>query len=102
MPRAGDSVLDRIMASRRGGWMAGPRPGGRSRLAALIWLAFIVFPLVNAITNQGSRWTRSSPITAAALFVGIYVWMVLTAFGSRPPVGGADPVRGPDRRSPWP
>jgi len=82
-PRAGDSVLDRMMAGRRGGWMAGPRPGRRSTLAALIWLAFIVFPLVNAVTNKGSALDKILTITAATLFVASYVWMVLTAFGSR-------------------
>ena len=76
-------MLERITASRRGGWMAGPRPGGSSRLAALVWLAFIVFPLVNAITNRGSTLDKVLTITAAMLFVGSYVWMVLTAFGSR-------------------
>ncbi len=81
-PRHGASVLDRMMASRRGGWMAGPRPGRRSTLAALIWLAFIVFPLVNAVTNQGSTLDKVLTITAATLFVASYVWMVLTAFGS--------------------
>jgi two-component system sensor histidine kinase DesK len=83
VPRAGDSVMDRIMASRRGGWMAGRRAGGRGRLAALIWLAFIIFPLVSAVTNKGSVLDKVLTITAAALFVGSYVWMVLTAFGSR-------------------
>ncbi len=82
-PCPDDSVLQRIMASRRGGWMAGPSAGGRSRLAALIWLAFIVFPLINAVTNRGSELDHVLTITAAALFVASYVWMVLTAFGSR-------------------
>ncbi len=81
-PRSGDSVLDRMMASQRGGWMAGPRAGGRSLLAALVWLAFIVFPLVNAVTNKGSVLDKVLTITAATLFVASYVWMVLTAFGS--------------------
>jgi len=49
-----------MMAGRRGGWMAGPRPGRRSTLAALIWLAFIVFPLVNAVTNKGSALDKIS------------------------------------------
>ncbi|MDQ6729218.1 MAG: hypothetical protein M3022_02635 [Actinomycetota bacterium] len=31
-----------------------PAPWRRSTLAALIWLAFIGFPLVNAVINTGS------------------------------------------------
>ena len=52
---------------------------GASGLAALIWLAFIVFPLVRrgrptrARAGQGP----SLIIGGAALFVAVYVWLVV-------------------------
>lgn len=59
-------------------WMSG-RPRGRSRaLPALIWLAFVVFPLVNAIESEGSTLGHVLTTAAAAAFVVAYVWLVLT------------------------
>jgi two-component system, NarL family, sensor histidine kinase DesK len=45
---------------------------------ALVWLAFIVFPLVNAIGKHGSALQQGLIIAGAALFVACYVTMVLT------------------------
>jgi two-component system sensor histidine kinase DesK len=64
-------------------WHQG-RPQGRFGLpAALIWLAFIVFPLIDAITNKGPAIGHVLAIGGAALFVAAYVWLVLHAFGTR-------------------
>lgn len=65
------------------GWVQG-RPRGRFGLpAALIWLAFIVFPLIDAVTNKGPVVGHVLAIVGAALFVAAYVWLVLHAFGAR-------------------
>jgi hypothetical protein len=51
------------------GWVQG-RPRGRFGLpAALIWLAFIVFPLIDAVTNEGPVVGHVLAIVGAALFV---------------------------------
>jgi two-component system sensor histidine kinase DesK len=64
-------------------WLQG-RPRGRFGLpAALIWLAFIVFPLIDAVTNPGPVVGHVLAIAGAALFVAAYVWLVLHAFGAR-------------------
>ena len=44
--------------------------------AALIWLAFIAFPLVDAITSSGSALGHALAIVGAAVFVGVYVCLV--------------------------
>jgi two-component system sensor histidine kinase DesK len=70
-------------AGRPIAWGQG-RPRGRFGLpAALIWLAFIVFPLIAAITNKGPVVGHVLAIAGAALFVAGYVWLVLHAFGSK-------------------
>ncbi|HTX12550.1 MAG TPA: histidine kinase [Solirubrobacteraceae bacterium] len=53
-------------------------PSGVRNTSALIWLAFIVFPLVNAIGKHGSLLQRGLIIAGAALFIAAYVTMVLT------------------------
>ncbi|MGI8506933.1 MAG: sensor histidine kinase [Solirubrobacteraceae bacterium] len=59
-------------------WISG-RPHGRSRaLPALIWLAFILFPLFDAIESEGPTVGHVLTIAAAAAFVVAYVWLVLT------------------------
>jgi two-component system sensor histidine kinase DesK len=64
-------------------WIQG-RPRGRFGLpAALIWLAFIVFPLIDAVTNRGPVVGHVLAIVGAAVFVAAYVWLVLHAFGAR-------------------
>ena len=52
-------------------------PGGTRILAACIWLAFIVFPLLNAIGKHGPPLEHGLVIGGAALFVGGYVMLVL-------------------------
>ncbi|MGB8878659.1 MAG: sensor histidine kinase, partial [Solirubrobacteraceae bacterium] len=44
--------------------------------AALIWLAFIAFPLVDAITSSGSALGHALAIAGAAVFVAVYVCLV--------------------------
>jgi two-component system sensor histidine kinase DesK len=71
-------------AGRPIAWGQG-RPRGRfGRPAALIWLAFIVFPLIDAVTNKGPVVGHVLAIAGAALFVAGYVWLVLHAFGTTP------------------
>lgn len=57
------------------------RWGGRWRLRrplpALVWLAFVIFPLVDAVTSPGSAVQRILVIAAAALFVGAYVGLLM-------------------------
>ncbi len=53
-------------------------PGGVRTGAALIWLAFIVFPLVDAIGKHEPVVRHGLVIGGAALFVAAYVSMVMT------------------------
>ncbi len=65
--------------------MAG-RPRGRSRgAAALVWLAFIVFPLVDAISSHGPTLGHLLTIAGAGVFVAGYVWLVVISFSDRRP-----------------
>jgi two-component system, NarL family, sensor histidine kinase DesK len=52
--------------------------------AALVWLAFIVFPLINAVGKHGTALQQGLIIAGAALFVATYVTMVLTWRLERP------------------
>ncbi|MGO9904452.1 MAG: sensor histidine kinase [Solirubrobacteraceae bacterium] len=54
-------------------WSGPPRT-----FAALIWLAFIIFPLVDAFGKHGSVLQRGLIIAGAAVFVASYVAIVLT------------------------
>jgi two-component system sensor histidine kinase DesK len=59
-------------------------PLGRARvLGLLVWAAFILVPVVNAITNSGSATEHALAIAAAVLFSVVYVWLVLTWFEER-------------------
>jgi two-component system, NarL family, sensor histidine kinase DesK len=53
-------------------------PGGIRLFAALIWLGFIVFPLIDAIGKHGPVVRHGLIIGGAALFVAAYVSMVMT------------------------
>ena len=53
-------------------------PGGARISAALIWLAFIIFPLVDAIAKREPLVKHGLVIGGAALFVAAYVGMVMT------------------------
>jgi two-component system, NarL family, sensor histidine kinase DesK len=60
-------------------------PGGRSvaspssmrALAAIVWLAFIVFPVADAFANGGAALPHWLAIAGAAIFTAIYVWLVI-------------------------
>ena len=55
------------------------RPLNRSRGAAgLVWLGFIVAPMVDAIGHGGHGLGYGLTIAAAVAFAGIYVWLVFT------------------------
>ncbi|MGA9860370.1 MAG: sensor histidine kinase, partial [Solirubrobacteraceae bacterium] len=62
------------------GFVAGG-PGRPMRgAAAIVWLVFIIFPLVDAITSPGSVGERVLAITGAAAFVAVYLWLVMIMF----------------------
>jgi two-component system sensor histidine kinase DesK len=63
------------------------RPSGRA-VPAIVWLAFILFPLVNSVTTSDNASGRVLAVTGAAVFTGAYVWLVLIMF--RP---GASTIR---------
>ena len=55
----------------------GRNPHGIRAVAAIVWLAFILFPLGNAIGKKGSTLEQILVIAAAAAFVGCYVVLVM-------------------------
>ncbi|MGZ4272166.1 MAG: hypothetical protein ACXVRP_00235, partial [Solirubrobacteraceae bacterium] len=56
-------------------------PLGRARvLGLLVWAAFILAPIADAITNSGSPTEHLLAIGAAVLFSAAYVWLVMTWF----------------------
>lgn len=44
--------------------------------AALIWLAFIIFPLVDAVTSGGPELGHILAIVGAGVFAGAYAWLI--------------------------
>ncbi len=75
-------------AGRFGGMLSGSlfyrrSPGGIRLSAALIWLGFIVFPLIDAIGKRGPVVRHGLIIGGAALFVAAYVSLVVTWRGHR-------------------
>ena len=58
-------------------------PGGIRVFAALIWLAFIVFPLLDAVGKHEPVLRHGLIIGGAALFVAAYASMVITWRGER-------------------
>jgi two-component system, NarL family, sensor histidine kinase DesK len=61
----------------RGLWFDG-RPRGISRMSgAFVWLAFIVFPAVNAFAKHGTAIEHGLTIAGAVAFVIAYIAMVL-------------------------
>lgn len=57
------------------------QPRAKTRVgAAVVWLGFIVFPLIDAIQNGGPEATHLAAIAGTAVFVAIYVWLVLISF----------------------
>ena len=53
-------------------------PGPPRTFAALIWLAFILFPLIDAFGKPGSVLQQGLIIAGAVAFVASYVALVLT------------------------
>jgi two-component system, NarL family, sensor histidine kinase DesK len=53
--------------------LRGQRPGAMRVAMGLIWLAFIVFPLINAVTNHGSAVRHGLTFLGAAVFVAAYL-----------------------------
>jgi two-component system, NarL family, sensor histidine kinase DesK len=51
--------------------------GGIRAFPALIWLGFILFPLVDAVTTHASPVGKALTIAGAAVFVGSYLALVL-------------------------
>jgi two-component system, NarL family, sensor histidine kinase DesK len=60
-----------------GGSLIIGRAAGMRTSIALIWLAFIVFPLINAVTNNGSSVRHVLTFAGAAVFVAAYLALVL-------------------------
>jgi two-component system, NarL family, sensor histidine kinase DesK len=75
--------------TRQDRWHAG-RPGGKSRIVGLlIWLVFILVPVVDAITNDGSPTEHLLAIAGAGVFSAVYIWLVMIWFDER---GGWRPL----------
>jgi two-component system sensor histidine kinase DesK len=60
------------------GWPPGRAAGGVRGSAALVWLAFILFPLVDAVGNGGPAFAHVLAILGATVFVAAYVVLVVT------------------------
>ncbi len=73
-------VPDRGLFSRvaEDRWAQGQRNG--RALAGLIWLAFILFPLVNALTERDTAIGRALTVAGAFIFTAAYVSLVLRMF----------------------
>jgi two-component system sensor histidine kinase DesK len=61
----------------RGLWFGNRPRGGVGLVAALVWLLFIIFPLIDAVENHGPALQHWLAIAGAALFVGVYIALVL-------------------------
>jgi two-component system, NarL family, sensor histidine kinase DesK len=86
--RAGDQGTrgsGRFWISRRlGGFWLGGRPRGRVGLvAAFVWLLFILFPLIDAVETRAPALRHWLAIAGAALFVAVYIALVLIWRSSR-------------------
>jgi two-component system, NarL family, sensor histidine kinase DesK len=69
------SSADRLRSA--GAWITG-RTRGRSRaLPALIWLGFVLFPLIAAIENQGPTVEHLLAIAGAAAFVVAFFGLIV-------------------------
>ena len=73
----------RLRGPLSGSLFLGRSPSGVRAGAALIWLAFIVFPLLNAIGKDEPVLQHGLIIGGAALFVAAYAGMVMTWRGGR-------------------
>ena len=62
----------------------GDRPFGTARVLGMcIWAAFIVAPIVDAVTNTGSSSEHYLAIGGAVVFSVVYVWLAMTWFEQR-------------------
>jgi uncharacterized membrane protein YhaH (DUF805 family) len=62
----------------------GRAPGGARYVAALVWLLFVVFPVLNAIGRNGTPMEHGLIIGGAALFVATYATLVMRWRSSEP------------------
>jgi len=61
-------------------WEGGAPPARGRAVVLLVWLAFIVAPLLDAIFRPEHGLTHGLVIAAALTFSALYVWLVLTWF----------------------
>lgn len=62
----------------RGLWFNGRRPRGIAQTtSAFVWLAFILFPAINAFAKHGTALRDGLTIAGAATFVAVYIALVL-------------------------
>jgi two-component system, NarL family, sensor histidine kinase DesK len=67
-----------------GGWQAGSRPMTMSRsIGMLVWFAFILVPVVDAVASGAPAPRYELVIAAAVLFSAVYVWLVIIWFDQR-------------------
>jgi two-component system, NarL family, sensor histidine kinase DesK len=74
---AGGAGEYRDLDAPRGLWFHGRPRGMRQSLGAFVWLAFILFPAINAFARHGTALDHGLTVAAAAAFVVIYVALVL-------------------------
>jgi two-component system sensor histidine kinase DesK len=70
-----NGLFSRIAEDR---WGHGRRNG--RAVAGVVWLAFILFPVVNALTTRDSASGRALTVTGALIFTATYAWMFLIMF----------------------
>ena len=61
----------------RSGLFFGRAPRGVRYLAGLVWLLFVIFPVLNAIGKHGTPLEHGLIIGGAALFVATYATLVM-------------------------
>ena len=74
---AASPAPDRSRRPFAGSPMESRNPHAVRAVAAIVWLAFIVFPLANAIGKKGTPLEEVLVIAGAAVFVAAYVVLVL-------------------------
>jgi len=62
-------------------WLRGRPPGPERALPAVVWLAFVVFPVVDALTNHGAPAEHWLAVWAALMFVATYIGLLLLLWG---------------------
>jgi two-component system sensor histidine kinase DesK len=76
-PAEGAGGREDSRAPVRGLWFDG-RPRGFARTTgAFVWLAFIIFPAVNAFAKHGTALDRALTIAGAVAFVVVYIALIL-------------------------